>query len=277
MLYIASLNSGSNGNCYYVGNSDEAILVDAGLSCRETEKRMKRAGLSLQKVKAIFISHEHSDHIRGVEVIAKKFRIPVYITAETFLASNLVLEDPLLKLFRTFDTISVGGLTITPFAKEHDASDPHSFTVEGNGVTIGIFTDIGTACENVVRHFRRCHAIFLEANYDEEMLEKGAYPFYLKKRIRSDKGHLSNLQALELFRRHRPEFMSHILLSHLSKDNNHPDLARELFQSHAGEVMITVASRDEESPVYRVEAFLEEGKWKSRSTVPGESIQASLF
>lgn len=257
-LFITSLNSGSNGNCYYIGNDWEAILVDAGISCRETEKRMKRLGLSMHAVKAIFVSHEHIDHIRGIPVIAKKYRLPVYITAATLQHGGLALHPAQVVPFRAYEPVAVGGLSVTAFPKLHDASEPHSFVVSGNGVRIGVFTDIGAPCEHVVRHFCQCHAAFLEANYDEQMLEQGRYPYFLKNRIRGGKGHLSNTQALELFLAHRPSYMTHLFLSHLSKDNNNPALVHELFSKHANGTEIIVASRFEETAVYHVQAAVAE-------------------
>ena len=273
-LYITSLNSGSNGNCYYVGNDTEAVLVDVGISCRETEKRMKRLGLSPEKVKAVFISHEHSDHIRGVQVFSSKFKIPVYISSITLQNSGLVLEENLIRKFTAHSNTIIGNLSITPFSKLHDASDPYSFIVSGNGIKIGVLTDIGSACNNVISNFKNCHAAFLEANYDDEMLEKGSYPYHLKNRIRSDKGHLSNTQALDIFLNHRPEAMTHLLLSHLSKDNNCPILVKDLFLKHAQETQIIVASRYNETPVFRISG----SNNPSAPPVKGKTaIQTSLF
>jgi phosphoribosyl 1,2-cyclic phosphodiesterase len=141
---------------------------------------------------------------------------------------------------------------VNAFPKRHDASEPRSFTINGNGITVGIFTDIGIACEHVVHHLSKCHAAFLEANYDETMLEEGSYPVYLKRRIRGDDGHLSNLQALELFTTHRPSFMSLLVLSHLSAYNNSPQLVHDLFSKHANGTRIVVASRYEETEVFKV-------------------------
>ncbi|HXB09508.1 MAG TPA: MBL fold metallo-hydrolase, partial [Puia sp.] len=221
-LFIASLNSGSNGNCYYIGNDQEAVLIDAGLSCRETERRMRRLGLPLARVKAIFISHEHDDHIRGLEILSRRYQLPVYITAPTLEQCRFPPDPPLIKSFREDETVTIGGLSVLAFSKAHDASDPYSFLVSSPTVRIGIFTDIGVVCDNLIRHFTQCHAAFLETNYDEEMLEKGRYPWPLKNRIRGGNGHLSNRQALELFAAYRPPFMSHLLLAHLSQDNNRP-------------------------------------------------------
>ncbi len=285
-LYISSLNSGSNGNCYYLANEEDAILVDVGLNCRETERRMTRLGLSMSKVRAIFISHEHSDHISGLPVIARKYQLPVYITPGTRSRGRLSLQDELVKSFNAHECINIGDLTVTAFPKLHDASEPHSFIVSCRDVTVGVFTDIGFPCEHVIRYFKKCNAAFLEANYDEEMLERGRYPYFLKNRIRGGKGHLSNRQALELFTSCKPSRLSHLLLSHLSRDNNCPDLVLELFKRSAGETEIIVASRDRETEVYYIKT-VESGKLKAESEtrpeilsieVPlQENLQYSLF
>ncbi len=270
-LFVASLNSGSNGNCYYVGNEREAILVDAGISCRETEKRMARLGLSMRKVKAIFISHEHSDHIRGITVLAKKYRLPVYITPLTLQHGGLALEDGLISAFVTGEPTHIGGLLVTAFSKQHDAAHPHSFTIACGDVKVGVFTDIGTVCENLVFHFGQCHAAFLETNYDEELLENGRYPLHLKRRIRGGMGHLSNKQALALFMDHKPAYMTHLFLSHLSQDNNNPALVHDLFNTHANGTEIIVASRYVETPVYHINGGA------SKVNTVTENLQFTLF
>lgn len=253
-LSITSLNSGSNGNCYYIGNEKEAVLVDAGISCRETEKRMKRLGLSMHRVRAIFVSHEHTDHIKGIPVLARKYKLPVYITPFTQQNSRLSYEGVQVLPFTAYEPVQVGRLSVRPFPKLHDAADPHSFVVSGEGVNIGVFTDIGAPCDHLIRHFRECHAVFLEANYDEGMLDRGYYPYYLKQRIRGGRGHLSNAQALQVFAAYRPAHLSHVLLAHLSKDNNCPNLVKELFAAHAGGAEVIVASRFEETAVYTIRA-----------------------
>ena len=251
-LFIASLNSGSNGNCYYVGNHNEAVLIDAGISCRETERRMNRLGLDMCKVKAIFVSHEHADHINGINSICKKHKTPVYITTATLQNSRIYLEKNLINSFNDGEVVAIGDLSVLPFRKVHDADDPHSFLVKGNGVTIGVFTDLGVACKPLIHHFKQCNAAFLESNYDEQMLASGGYPFFLKKRITGGLGHLSNTLALQVFTTHRPPFMTHLILSHLSKNNNCPKLVFELFSKHAGDTEIIMASRDAETNVYEV-------------------------
>ena len=268
-LFISSLNSGSNGNAYYVGNGREALLIDAGISCREIEKRMKRSGLEMNKLKAIFVSHEHIDHISGIATMVKKYKLPVYITSRTYLSSGMSIPREFHYSFKAHQPIEIGNLKIMAFPKNHDAIDPHSFIVTSNGVSVGIFTDIGNPCKNLIKYFGQCHAAFLETNYDEEMLENGSYPPHLKARIRSDEGHLSNKQAFELFMKHKPSFMKLVLLSHLSAENNRPGIAKSMFKSALHGVDIKMTHRDKETAVY----FVNSQETVSRKNAP----QLSLF
>ncbi|MBL0049395.1 MAG: MBL fold metallo-hydrolase [Bacteroidetes bacterium] len=274
-LFISSLNSGSNGNCYYVGNHEEAVLIDVGLNCKETELRLNRLGLQLDRIKAIFISHEHTDHIKGVEVLSKKHDIPVYISNRTLGNSNLKIKEHLIQDFEEDVPISIGNLSIHPFSKHHDAADPYSFTITHKGTRVAVITDIGHACKNVISHFSSCNAAFLEANYDEQMLESGHYPLHLKKRIAGKAGHLSNAQALELFIKHRPANISHLLLSHLSQENNEIELVRNLFIKHAGSTQVEIASRFQESEVFEIVA---KGAIQKNIKIKGmQTMQLSLF
>lgn len=276
-LFIASLNSGSNGNCYYIGNQNEAVFVDAGLSCKETEIRMKRLGLNIHQVKAIFISHEHSDHILGVSALAAKYKMPVYVSGPTLKEAGFWKIRQFTQPFTAQQAIEIASIRVTAFQKKHDARDPHSFVVSEAKTHVGVFTDIGEPCEQLVHYFKQCHAAFLESNYDEEMLENGRYPFVLKKRIRGGSGHLSNRQALELYTSHRPAFMSHLLLSHLSKENNKPELVESLFNKIQSETRVIIASRYQESAIYEIAAkenFLQILLPKIR---PSRRQQLSLF
>ena len=251
-LFITSLNSGSNGNCYYIGNETEAVLVDAGISCKEIEKRLLRLHLKIHIIKAIFISHEHSDHIKGVSVFSKKHQIPVYISKRTLDNGRIALEKHLVIHFEAFEKIQIGNLFITSFPKRHDACDPFSFTISWNELNVGVFTDIGSPCSNLIAHFQKCHAAFLESNYDTDMLVSGNYPYHLKKRISGGNGHLSNTQALEIFQSHRSPSMKYLFLAHLSKNNNCPELVSRIFNDCARGVEIIVASRYKESEVYEL-------------------------
>lgn len=256
-LFVASLNSGSNANCYYIGSSTEAVLIDGGLSCRETEKRLKRLKLDIKRVRGIFISHEHADHVMGVKLLSQKHNLPVYITPLTLQSLGLNLPEHLVFSVRPNELVAFESITVRAFPKLHDAVDPHSFIVAGrddamNEIKVGVFTDIGKPCNHVITYFQQCNAAFLEANYDTEMLEKGKYTWALKNRIRGGYGHLSNEQALSLFTKYRPSFMSHLFLSHLSQHNNSPDKVQMLFYPHAGKTNIIVASRYRESALYTI-------------------------
>ncbi len=251
-LFITSLGSGSNGNCYYIGNTSEAILVDAGISCRETVLRMSRLGLSMDRVKAIFVSHEHADHISGIRVLSKKYRLPVYITPDTLRLAGRILEKEHIRHFSVEEPICIGELSIKAFKKCHDAVDPHSFVISSRGINIGVFTDIGNACKQVITHFSQCDAAFLESNYCENMLRDGNYPFILKKRISGGDGHLSNSQALELFTKYRGTQLKYLVLSHLSQNNNKPSIVEELFSKVAGNTNIIIATRYRETEVIEV-------------------------
>jgi len=278
LISIASLNSGSNGNCYYIGTENEGIFVDAGLSCRETEIRMKRLGLPLNRIKAIFVSHEHSDHILGISQLVSRYHIPVYTSQATLKEAGFWKIRKFVSHFTEQEPIQIGNFRVTAFPKKHDAIDPYSFVVSVSKTNIGIFTDIGKPCERLVHYFRQCHAAFLEANYDEEMLENGRYPVYLKNRIRGGEGHLSNREALALYLEHRPEFMSHLFLSHLSRENNSPELVESLFRQNASTTQVHIASRYRETELFQLEEKENPlRQFISKLRIPKQQQQLSLF
>ena len=276
-LQIASLNSGSNANCYYIGSNKDAVLIDAGLSCRETEKRMKRLGLDISSVKAIFISHEHDDHIAGLPVLSKKYGLPVYITNTTLLNCRLELQQERICSFSHSMPVTIGELSIIPFVKSHDAEDPHSFIISGNKVHVGVITDLGYPCKHVVKHFKLCDAVFLESNYCEQMLTNGSYPLHLKRRISGKKGHLSNDQALELFLKHKPENLQLLILAHLSQNNNHPDIVSRMFSQHANGVKVVIASRHRETELFSIERNYAPRSVKTVRKLQENKAQLSLF
>ena len=247
MVQVCAIASGSNGNCYYIGNETDAVLVDVGINRKQVLLRMAKAGIDASKVRAIFISHEHADHTRGVKVLAKVLNIPVYMTQKTF----EILWNPhrpgVYRLFEPGEAVQVDSITVHPFLKKHDAVEPCSFRVEISGKNIGVLTDIGEPCVNVSGHFAKCDAVFLESNYDEQMLWEGAYPYVLKRRVASSVGHLSNAQALGIVTEHASERLTHIILSHLSGENNTPEKARSAFNALNGRYAIHLASRSDVS------------------------------
>jgi phosphoribosyl 1,2-cyclic phosphodiesterase len=237
---------------------------------------MKEVGLDIKKVKAVFISHEHTDHIRGIELFSKKHQVPVYITDATRRNGRVKLEKHLTKTFSSTAPVEIGRLSVAAFNKFHDAADPYSFTISSGEVQVGVFTDIGRPCANLVHHFKQCHAAFLESNYDEAMLANGNYPFHLKKRITGGLGHLSNNEALELFRTHRSQQLTHLFLSHLSQNNNSPALVQQLFDAHADGVKMIVASRTAPSLVYHIDAKDKTGTLRASVNTTPQQLQLAL-
>ena len=225
MIEICALASGSNGNCYYIGNNEDAVLVDAGLSYKQLINRMESKSLDPKKVKAVFITHEHGDHIRGVRVLGKKLDIPVYMSKGTFLSAFRTWKPIAYFPVENNVPVAIGHFKVFPVLKNHDAAEPVSYRIEYDNQSVGVFTDIGSPCDNVRHHLNQCHALFLETNYDVQMLKDGSYPYHLKARIDSAVGHLSNLQAFELLSEHAHPDLQCVFLSHLSAENNRPELA----------------------------------------------------
>ena len=257
MINIAALASGSNGNCYFFENDADAVLVDAGVSCKQIIQRMQNLSLDIDKIRGIFVTHEHSDHIRGIDVLSRKFEIPVFITKKTLANSGLDINDKLLNIIKIAKNIKVGKIKVNPFAKMHDAVEPCSYVLSYDKRKVGVMTDIGEKCDNVVSHIKDCDALFLETNYDELMLEKGRYPYYLKKRISGSFGHLSNYQAALLVLEHASPKLKHVFLSHLSANNNTPQLASQILTSFVKErkdldVSAIMTSREKETDLLNI-------------------------
>ncbi len=260
MLEICSIASGSNGNCYYIGNENSAILVDAGISTKQILKRMDERGLDASRLRALFITHEHSDHMRGARVMGKRLQIPVYMTAKTYDGSYKNLRPDYPRFFTCDETITIDDFTIFPVQKFHDAADPCSFRINYKDINVGVFTDIGEACDNVKEHVAKCNALFLESNYDEKMLWEGRYPQFLKERVASKVGHLSNDQTFELLDKHTNGDLRCVFLSHISKDNNTHEKALKTMQPLSERFEITIASRFEASEVYRLTSTADQKK-----------------
>ncbi len=223
-MEFSALASGSSGNCFYVENNGNAVLVDAGISAKQIVERLFFLGKNPEKVKAIFITHEHSDHVRGADVFARKFNVPIFATKKTSENCFLCSGYDFINLIKNNEVVNIRGMRIEAFSKSHRASDPVSYNIY-NGKKISIITDVGYACENVVANVNDSDALFLESNHDIDMLENGFYPYYLKKWIKSDEGHLSNKQAALCVLENAHSRLKYLILSHLSKNNNTPKIA----------------------------------------------------
>jgi phosphoribosyl 1,2-cyclic phosphodiesterase len=234
MVSVSILGSGSRGNCTIISSSRTRILVDAGLSGRETFRRMQMVGESPHSLSAIVISHEHSDHVTGLCTLAKKLRIPVYMTGAAHQSFERSVheegqEGPRLERCEHFQPghgFQIGDISIMPFTIPHDAADPVAFTLRLEGIKVGIVTDLGYMSSNVAQQIRGCDLLMIESNHDLEMLRIGPYPWSVKQRVMSRLGHLSNDALADFFRSEYDGGAAFVVLAHLSEHNNHPEIAR---------------------------------------------------
>ena len=234
-LSVCVLASGSKGNAIHISDGRTNLLMDAGLSGIEIQRRMEATRLNIEELNAIVVSHEHSDHVRGVGVLARRFKLPAYMTqgTATAAAGQLGRIDQ-LHHFDIGHTFSVGDLAIHPFAVSHDATDPAGFTIARDGRKIGIATDLGIATGMVKQHLKSCSLLVLEANHDPVMLKEGPYPWPLKQRIQSRNGHLSNQDSRDLLGEIKHGGLCHVILAHLSETNNTPKKALQAVQEAIG-------------------------------------------
>jgi phosphoribosyl 1,2-cyclic phosphodiesterase len=253
------LASGSRGNCTIVSTSCGSILVDAGISCRETIKRMKAVGEDPHSITAIVISHEHADHVGGLQVLAQKLKVPVYMTESTYESWRSSYRDAEGKPgklercehFQAGRSFLIQNITVSPFTIPHDAADPCGFTFKAEGVKIGVVTDLGYLPYSVKDQLRGCDGLMIESNHDLEMLRNGPYPWMVKQRVMSRVGHLSNSALADFLEADYDGSAAFLVLAHLSEQNNYPELARQtawkalgnrlnLFQASA----LTIAQQD---------------------------------
>jgi phosphoribosyl 1,2-cyclic phosphodiesterase len=223
---IAVLGSGSGGNSTLVATEKTRLLIDAGFSKRETCARLAAVGERLDDFDALVISHEHTDHIKGLALLALDLNVPVYVSPGTH---DAIRWDPRLGAFELFaagQKFTVGDIEVTPFSVPHDAADPVAFTLEAEGIRLGLVTDLGYIPELVKRHVHGCHCLVFESNHDLEMLKVGPYPWYVKQRVMSRHGHLSNRATGEFISEDFDGTAQVFILAHLSQTNNHPELAR---------------------------------------------------
>ncbi|WP_270455207.1 MBL fold metallo-hydrolase [Halonatronomonas betaini] len=265
-MKMAVLASGSSGNSIYLSTDNTAILIDAGLSGKELERRMKSVKLNPEDISAILVTHEHGDHIKGAGVLSRRYNIPIYASAGTWKAARKKLGKIGKGYERTIEeSWQLGDFEITSFPIPHDAAEPVGFVVSDGDVNFGLATDIGYIADELYDHLKDLDCILLEANHDIDLLREGSYPGMLKRRIRGNEGHLSNDETAELL----PELLKTneksscpvVLLSHLSAENNRPELAYLTVKNSvcsAGfqigkDLILKCAPRDEASEIYNIE------------------------
>jgi phosphoribosyl 1,2-cyclic phosphodiesterase len=227
-LFFQVLASGSRGNATLVCSDKTRVLVDAGTSCKELKRRLDLTPVQAKSIDAVLITHEHSDHVSAAGTFTRKFNLPAYMTRGTL--ENMppgVGQCASVTVFATGRCFAIGDLLIHPFATSHDAGEPAGFIIENNGLRLGICTDLGVATNLVKVRLKGCHGLILEANHDVDKLLEGPYPWFLKQRIRSPHGHLSNEDACNLLEAVRQEELRCVVFAHLSETNNHPDLVME--------------------------------------------------
>ena len=265
-MNLFSIASGSSGNCIYVGNDHTHVMIDAGISGKKVEMGLNGIGLKTSEMDGILITHEHIDHIGGLGVLARRYGLPIYATRGTIdgiLHTKSVGEIP-VDLFCEIsedETFTIGDLTVNPIKVSHDAAQPVAYRFFGDGKSIAVMTDLGKYDDYIIEHLQNCDALLLEANHDINMLQVGRYPYYLKQRILGDKGHLSNESSGRLLCRLLHDKLKHIVLGHLSAENNLAELAYETVRMeitmgdteyHFGDFPVSVAKRNERSELIAV-------------------------
>ena len=225
-MRFSSIGSGSKGNSTIIEYDDTVILVDCGFSLKVTEKRLGLLGISPSKINAILVTHEHSDHIRGVSALAKKYEIPVMATAGTskFLRNSSALN---LTCIDTQSDFHIENLTVTPVLVPHDAREPVQFIIRGGLLTFGILTDVGAITEHIIELYQCCDGLMIESNHDEDMLLNGSYPRSLKNRVGGNWGHLNNKQMLYFLKNIKLEQLQELVIGHISENNNSVSLVKE--------------------------------------------------
>lgn len=228
-MIVAPLGSGSAGNAYWFESDGTALLVDAGFGPRETKKKLETVGRSIEQLSAIVLTHEHYDHIRGAEKIARKYGIPIYLTRGTLDASRIDPSETKTVVFTNDSHFTIGELQVHACRTIHDAADPACFVIEArDGTRVGIASDLGHVNEPVVRHLTGCDGLFFEANHDLDMLRTGSYPWSLKRRIMSRFGHLSNDDSVSAVQRLLGAELKTLCMIHLSQRNNHESIVRDM-------------------------------------------------
>jgi phosphoribosyl 1,2-cyclic phosphodiesterase len=259
MLKYCSIGSGSSGNCHYIGYKDTNILVDAGLSGKRITTGLEDINIDIENLKGIFITHEHSDHIKGAGIISRKYDIPIFANVKTWCAMKDKLgdiKDSNMKVFENDRSYSLGDLIIRPFSISHDASDAVGYNFYAENEKMSIATDIGMITDNIRRHLYKSKLVVLESNYDPNILKMSSYPYILKQRISGNKGHMSNITAGKVLQQITDKNLKNVLLIHLSTENNFPELAYETVHEQLNGLSnipnIVVAPRNKPSQIFNV-------------------------
>lgn len=265
-MRLCSIASGSSGNCIYVGSDNTHLLVDTGISKKKIDAGLKELDIKGEELDGILITHEHSDHIQGLGVFSRKYEVPIYATPGTIegienYAPLGRMPEGLLHPIHTDESFILGDITIDPFRISHDAKEPSGYRMNCCGKSVAVATDLGIYDEYTVSKLKSLDAVLLEANHDIHMLEVGSYPYYLKRRVMGDKGHLSNELSGRLLCDILHDNLKHIVLGHLSKENNYESLAYETVKlevtlgdnAYKGEDLnMAVAKRDSISEIITV-------------------------
>ncbi len=234
---LCVLGSGSSGNATLVATAGTRLLVDAGFGYREIQKRLKKIGEDIARLDAILITHEHTDHVAGLPVLARKLKKPVFLTPRTESRLDWGETEPIVEKFQAGQRFVVGDIEVDSFTVPHDAVDPVAFCFHAQGLKLGVVTDLGYMPDSVKQHIRGCHVLVLESNHDLDMLKVGPYPWFVKQRVMSRVGHLSNNAVGEFLAADYDRRSEILVLAHLSEHNNHPELARltalEALRGHA--------------------------------------------
>ena len=229
-FYFLSLASGSSGNCYYVGTSEYGILIDAGIGVNQMKKVLKDYGIGMEKIMAVLVTHEHADHIKSVGYLGETLNIPIYATATVHegIHHSRYVEEVLIQSKRIIEkeqTFRIRDFEITAFEVPHDSSDNVGYLIEYEEKNFIVLTDVGHITDTIRRYVKGIDYLVLEANYDDEMLRSGNYPDFLKERVSGSGGHLSNRDAADFLADNYTPKLKNVWLCHLSRDNNHPELA----------------------------------------------------